>query len=126
MTTLTLSTPAALAALPQHLRLGARPTRLALALPGLDPVIRAQAEARLARSLSACGCNEGALALIAALPPAALWAFATQSGLAAWGWLLALVATASALGKFLGLARARRNLRREVDRVLRLAETNSH
>lgn len=111
--TLVIGDWAALAALPDA-AWRRRPTHLRLELPGLRPLDRAQAEARLARRLSACGCNEGALALIVALPVAAVLAGWLAEGAARWAWGLGGVVLAAALGKALGLWRARAALRAEV------------
>jgi hypothetical protein len=94
------------------------PVRLKLEVPGLDPAARAEAETRLARRLSACGCNEGAVALILSLPVAAGAGAALGGGWGAWGVGLGITAGAAALGKLIGLARARAALRRDVDVIL--------
>lgn len=118
--TLVIGDWAALAALPDT-AWQRRPTHLRLELPGLQPLDRARAEARLAQRLSACGCNEGALALIAALPVATLLAGWWAEGAARWAWGLGGVVLAAALGKTLGLWRARAALRAEVAAVAALA-----
>lgn len=115
--TLVIGDWAALAALPA-MPLRQRPTRLKLALPGLRPLDRAQAEARLARRLSACGCNEGAVALLVSLPVAAVLAGWLAEGAARWAWGLGGVVLGAALGKALGLWRARAALRAEVAAVM--------
>jgi hypothetical protein len=118
--TLVIGDWAALAALPA-MPLRQRPTRLKLALPGLRPLDRAQAEARLARRLSACGCNEAALALLVSLPLAAALSGWLADGAARWAWGLGGVVLGAALGKALGLWRARAALRAEVAAVAALA-----
>ncbi len=114
---LTLRNPQELAALPQRLTLRQGQVRLTLALPGLGEPDRSLAEVRLSALLTACGCSEGALALIAALPPAVWLAFLSHGSPAGWqGWALffGVLVVASVLGKILGLMIARRRLTAEI------------
>lgn len=118
---LTLRGPADLATLPKRLRLGQGPIRLTLALPGMGEPDRALAEARLSAHLSACGCNEGALALIVALPPAVFVAVLSPlspGGWQSWAVVFAVLVAASLIGKLVGLARARRRLTVEIAGLL--------
>ena len=118
---LVVSTRADLLALPQRLSLRQPPQRLSLDLPGLQEPDRSLIEARLATHLSACGCNEGAIALVLALVPAGLGAVALPNGLAPWAcWAVffAVLVAASVSGKLYGLHRARRRLHSEVGHIL--------
>ena len=121
--TLRITSVAGLAMLGQHLRFGGQaPFRLVLALPGLPPDQRAGAEASLVRTLSACGCSEGAAGLLMALfiggaGSAAL--LPVGSGTLAWGVAIGSAGLAGALaGKSAGYLRARRRLAAEIARIM--------
>jgi hypothetical protein len=103
--------------LPEVLRLKRHIRRLELALPGLDAGERAVAEARLVARLGACGCTEGAVGLLAALPVAGGLAALELVGWPVWFFVLAVVCAGAALGKVFGLWRARQRLRTEIARI---------
>lgn len=120
-TALTLRTRQELLALPQRLSLGQPLYRLSLALPDLAEPERSLAEARLSALLSGCGCNEGAIALVLALPPADYLALASPlapDGWGRWGMLFGILIVASLAGKAFGLRRARQDLQREIGSLL--------
>lgn len=104
----------------------APPARLALDMPGKPQAEVAARQARLARVLGACGCTEGAAGLLAGL------GVALTAGLAGWmpghgvlhlgiGALLA-ASLGCVTGKLIGLMRARRAIRAEIDATLRWIE----
>ena len=99
------------------LRLKRQIRRLELALPGLDPSERALAEARLAARLGACGCSEGAIGLLAALPVGFGVAMLDLVDVPSWSIVLALTCAGALLGKGVGLVRARLALRAEIARL---------
>jgi hypothetical protein len=114
---LVIATRSDLQALPRRLSPGQSPVRLSLVLPGLAEPERSLWETRLAALLSTCGRSEGAIGLV----PATTLAFAPDLApdvWARWGVFLAVLVLASLGGKCLGLARARRRMRQEVDRLL--------
>jgi hypothetical protein len=118
---LVIATRSDLQALPRRLSPGQSPVRLSLVLPGLAEPERTLWEARLAALLSACGCSEGAIGLVIGLVPATALAFGLHlapDGWARWGVFLTVLVLASFGGKYVGLARARRRMREEVDRLL--------
>ena len=118
---LVIATRSDLEALSRRLSPGQSPVRLSLVLPGLTEPERSLWETRLAALLSACGCSEGAIGLVIGLVPATTLAFAPDlapDGWARWGVFLAVLVLSSLGGKCLGLARARRQMRQEVDRLL--------
>jgi hypothetical protein len=118
---LVIATRSDLEALPRRLSPGQSPVRLSLVLPGLAEPARSLWETRLATQLSACGCSEGAIGLVIGLVPATALAFGPHlapGGWARWGVFLAVLVLASLGGKCVGLARARRRMRQEVDRLL--------
>ncbi len=103
-------------------RFGRGPLRIRLDLPGLAEPARSIAEQRLASALSACGCTEGAVALLITLGPAAglaFWSPWSGAFLPPWALFAALLVAASLAGKALGLLRARRRLKSEIARIVR-------
>ena len=103
--------------LPKVLRLKSKIRRLELALPGLDADERALAEARLAARIGACGCTEGAVGLLAALPVAGVIAGHDLVAWPDWTVVLGVVCVGAALGKVFGLWRAQRKLQNEIARI---------
>ncbi|MBH0117306.1 hypothetical protein I6E52_10670 [Salinibacterium sp. NG253] len=76
-------------------------TKLELGGPFADQEI----EKRLNSSFFACGCQEGATAVFAALMVSTIGAIATGlSGAFAWWWIVAYAFGAALLGKGIGLA----------------------
>lgn len=121
--TLRITSVEGLMSLDGYLKLGGQaPFRLILALPGLPPDLRAEAETSLARTLSACGCTEGAVGLLAALPvgaAVAMMVLPAASGSLAWAVCIGAGGVIGAMaGKVAGRLRARRRLAREVERIL--------
>ena len=121
--TLRITSVEGLANLDRHLKFGGQaPFRLILALPGLHPDQRAAAEGSLARVLSACGCTEGALGLLAALPVGAVGTtvlLPAGSGVLASAVPIGAAAVIGALaGKTAGYLRARRRLATEIARIM--------
>lgn len=107
--------------LPQRMTLGQRQFELSLSLAGLKEPDRTLTEARLAALLSACGCTQGAIALILALP-FAVWLICfsriSSGGMLQWGLGFGVLIAASVIGKLVGLARARQVLTHEIAAVL--------
>lgn len=121
--TLRITTVEGLANLDRHLKFGGQaPFRLVLAVPGIPPDQRAGAEASLARVLSACGCTEGAVGLLAALPIGAVGTtmlLPAGSGVLAWAVATGAAAVIGAVaGKAAGYLRARRRLAAEIARIM--------
>jgi hypothetical protein len=128
--TLRITSVEDLAGLGRHLKFGGQvPFRLILALPGLPPDQRAGREVTLARVLTSCGCSEGAVGLLAALPAGGVGAtilLPAGSGILAWVVTICLAAAIGAVaGKAAGYLRARRRLAAEVAQIMAmLSPTN--
>jgi hypothetical protein len=104
--------------LPDVLRLKRQIRRLELALPGLDAGERAAAEVRLAARLGACGCTEGAIGLLVALPVVSWLMVAGPLGpFMRLGVCVSVVVVGALLGKAVGMIRARTALQIEVTRI---------
>lgn len=121
--TLRITSVEGLATLGRHLKFGGQaPFQLILALPGLPPDQRSGLEETLARLLSYCGCSEGAVGLMAALPlgaMGAIWLMPAGSGWVALAVTIGAAAIIGAMaGKAVGYFRARRRLATEVARIM--------
>ena len=110
----------------QDLRLladAAPPSRLALDLPGKPQAEVAARQARLASALGACGCTEGAVGLVSGLVVALIAAvagWAPGHGALHLGIGALLAASLGCVaGRLVGLMRARRAIRAEIDSALR-------
>jgi hypothetical protein len=96
---------------------------LAIEIPGLSQTDTRAASERLVSFAQECGCSLGAKCMAAGFVVMALY-LAWSQGIASAGFLwrlpltLAAALIGAAAGKLVGLARARRGLNREIDRLL--------
>lgn len=95
-----------------------RPTQVQLDLPGKPAPEIAIWQSRLVTSLSACGCTEGAIGLIAGLAVALIvWMLGMLPGQGAWitaAIFLAVAVIGALIGKGIGRLRARRALQIQI------------
>ena len=92
--------------------------KVRLEIPGLPDA--AAHEARLNRLLMACGCTEGSVGLLIALPIAITFGLVSTWPLGSGGRIavgLAIVVAGSLAGKLVGLMRARAALRAEISAI---------
>jgi hypothetical protein len=110
-----------------------RTDRMGVDIRALPPEERASWQARLDRLDRACGCEEGAVGLVAGFVASALALWLQPGGIRATGsgdigWASVVMIAAAAAGKAFGLWRARRRSRQviaELNAVLRAKNVSS-